>query len=703
MKKRIQSGLILICFCLLTKVNAQWQQMNGPYGGSIGCIKNFGTDIIVSLNDSAYAGQVFISSDTAKSWKRISNGLNLTYTYSVEKIGNTLLAGTHGGLYVSTDYGDHWTLSNNGIPVGTNVYSFTKYGSKIYATSGASVVVSSDTGSSWIATNLVPGSGVKILFSNSAGIFAGTFNNGTFFSPDSGNTWSSIIPLINYNVNCFETNGTDIFIGTESNGVYMSSNNGTSWYYSSFPGYSIHDLLVVGTDIYAATTDGVSKTSDSGATWSPVYTSCTTYGVLSLGYFAGKVFAGDRCGLYSSSNSGNNWTLTGCPAVRIWSIANLGAMVFCSGRTFYNDVEPVYFSVDSGLNWVSKSNGITNFDVREIATKGSDLFACNFNTGVLISSDSGNTWAVSTNGITNLAVGEIEIMGDNIIVGSGWNNNFPGSLFLSQNNGASWTDISPVTSSIGINELYIQGNNIFAVSDSFGSSYLYFSSDTGNTWSMRSTDLPYSGKRSFASIGTDIYVATSYSTTNGLYFSSDSGLTWTQFNNNGLPLNDYVTSICAYNGNLFAAVYNTYSQLSSIYLSTDGGNSWVNTGGDISNNQVISMNVIGNDLLLGTLGSVFKGSIDEILLTANIKNSSVNNFDLEIYPNPLTDQFHIYSKYIEKNDALEIYNMTGLKVHEEVLLNNSSNTVRLKNILPGIYFVTVTRKLNRLSGKIIIQ
>jgi photosystem II stability/assembly factor-like uncharacterized protein len=679
--------------------------MNGPYGGSIGCIKNFGTDLIVSLNDSAYEGEIFISNDTAKTWRSISNGLPLTYTYAVEKFGGKLFAGTAGGLYLSTDNGDTWTVSNNGLPFNPKVLSFTIFASKIYVATLSGVGVSVDTGNSWTVVNngLLPP--VTRVFSNSSGLFAGSENNGIFFSSDSGNTWTPMTSGLpsNIYVNCIGTNGSDIFLGTEMNGVYMSSNNGTSWNYIGTPGFSIHDLLAVGTDIYAATENGVSKTTDTGATWNSVYTSRIYHGVLSLGYYAGHVFAGDQIGLFSSTNSGANWTLAGCPRVHVRSFTNLGSMIFCNGRNFYNNLDPVYLSVDNGLNWQSKSNGITNYDVRELAAKDSNLFACNFDNGVIISRDSGNTWTVSTNGITNLAVKEIEMMGDNIIVGSNWNNNAPGILFLSQNNGASWTDISPGTSTINLNGLYIQGNNIFAATDSIGSSFLYFSSDTGNTWTMRSTGLPFSGYRSFASIGTDLYVSEYLSTADGIYFSSDSGLTWSQLTN-GLPANAQITTMCEYNGNLFAAVYDySPSAHSSIYLSTDNGNSWINTGGDVPNIEVFTMKAIGGDLFLGTLGSVFRSSINDILLTANIKNNTFNNFDLEIYPTPSTDQFTIRSKNIEKNDILEIYDLIGRKVQEEVLLNKTSNTVRLKNIPAGIYFVTVSGSGNRLSGKIIIQ
>jgi hypothetical protein len=101
--------------------------------------------------------------------------------------GTDLFAGTHNGVFLTTNNGTLWT------PAGladTNIGSL-----------------------KMIGTNL----------------FAGTNGDGVFLSTDNGTSWSAVNNgLTDPNVYSLATVGVDLFAGT-STGIFLTTNNGTSW------------------------------------------------------------------------------------------------------------------------------------------------------------------------------------------------------------------------------------------------------------------------------------------------------------------------------------------------------------------------------------------------------------------------------------------------------------------------------------------
>jgi hypothetical protein len=316
---------------------------------------------------------------------------------------------------------------------------------------------------------------------------------------------------------------------------------------------------------------------------------------------------------------------------------------------------------------------------------------------VFLSSDTGNTWTAVNNGITDGNVRSIVVNGNNIFAGSGNSGAGTGAIFLSTNDGSSWNNITPGSSSLDILKLFSFGTDIFAST----ANGLYFSSDTGTTWSPRNNGLPGNWINCFVANGSDIYLGTTNGGLGGVYFSSDTGMSWVAVNN-GLPIGPVVSSLYTLNGNIFAGL-SVFPNKNGIYASINNGNNWTNVSADLTNLNIWSLDAIGNDLFVGTSGSVFKRSITQIISSLGIKESSITTPDFEIYPNPTSDYFILQLKTASKNAFVEIYNLMGECIYKESISNELINNIHCEQISSGIYFVKVFDSEKIYYEKLIVE
>ena len=120
--KDIKLALFLLVILLLStyKLNAQWKQTNGPFGGNIISIDVnvngylFATSQDWGLSQPNVNTRIFISSDEGATWTQINNlPESNSYYFAFTKMGNVYL-GSNYGLYFSVNNGENWSkvLSN---------------------------------------------------------------------------------------------------------------------------------------------------------------------------------------------------------------------------------------------------------------------------------------------------------------------------------------------------------------------------------------------------------------------------------------------------------------------------------------------------------------------------------------------------------------------------------------------------------------
>ncbi len=264
---------------------------------------------------------------------------------------------------------------------------------------------------------------------------------------------------------------------------------------------SINEVVVVGNVIYAATTGGLSISTNSGSTFSNKTKSTNGLGNDAVnGLFINntKIFAATSTGLSISEDNGNTFTnrttanglgsnivndvFVDATGEKVYAATNGGLSVSTnSGASFTNksignvrglfvDGNNVYaatnngleVSTDGGVNFDKKTttNGLGNNIINDVFKVGNILFVATAG-GLSISSDNGNTFSnkTTTSGLANNNVSSVYAIGSFIYAST---NN---GLSLSNDNGNSFFISETTADGLGtntINGAFAVGNNIYA-------------------------------------------------------------------------------------------------------------------------------------------------------------------------------------------------------------------------------------------------
>ena len=113
--------------------------------------------------------------------------------YALFPRGDTLLAGTYDGPYLSTNRGAHWSPIA-GPMAGRYLYACTTAGGGAFLLAGTDqgVFRSTDGGQTWSESDSMMGAkSVDAFVQGSAGLFAGSLGGGLYLTTDNGATWNT--------------------------------------------------------------------------------------------------------------------------------------------------------------------------------------------------------------------------------------------------------------------------------------------------------------------------------------------------------------------------------------------------------------------------------------------------------------------------------------------------------------------------------
>ncbi len=491
-------------------------------------LKDTAVSSMVSSGSTIYAGTFrygsYISKDKGLTWAKCSdNGLT---SLSIQEIGvneRGWFAATYGGgIFLSTDFGEHWTEQNNGIVnmklVSVSVYGDTvftvdydhtsyisidngknwelipslpsityrtkkiiKNNDSLFAISLNSIFISSDNGASWVARS----NGIRIprylkLVALGTILIAGTsdFDGGGIYSTaDNGKTWvESINGIYNTTVSSISIHNDDIFVGTLGHGIFSSPDDGKLWTKSknSWGGTErVRKCLALGDTIYAGTEfQGLYISTDKGKSWAIAKNGKLSNGniISAIAHDANALYvatarSGD--GVFISHDGGDTWVekYSGLPAtIGISSICASGDTLLIG---FYDGV---YRSTNKGDTWELKNKGIENIVVNTIVRKGNEIWIGTDSTGIFVSTDEGNTWIAKNRGLTSTWIHSILISGTTMFAAANddviYENNtwtaVPGGVFCSINNGETWKPITSDLPLTNISSIAIKDNILYA-------------------------------------------------------------------------------------------------------------------------------------------------------------------------------------------------------------------------------------------------
>ncbi len=281
--------LLLLLFTIAPALRAQWQNTYGPSGKDITGLAAIGTNIFAGNNNGVFlwsgdtdwfpaglpgsgiqtlvtngnyliagtSGGLCVSTDNGADWIYDTTGSYSPYIFAFTFSGPYLVIGTDNGVYISGDGGAIWETSSDSVD---EIFALASSGSNLIAgTEG--ILLSTDNGATWNTTNnALSGIDVFALAVSGNTIFAGTTDTGVFISNDNGATWNAANNgLTDSNIYAITVIGTKVFVGTDS-GVFLSTNNGTNWLAvnDSLPEFtSVESFTTDGNYLYAGTSDGV--------------------------------------------------------------------------------------------------------------------------------------------------------------------------------------------------------------------------------------------------------------------------------------------------------------------------------------------------------------------------------------------------------------------------------------------------------------
>ncbi len=491
-----------------------WTTLNGPVGYSNPQTILFHQGALyVSSNVNGSNGTgIWKSSNNGNSWTEISTGLPKPYARDMEALGNLIFVACDTGVYSSNNQGASWNIADNSLPDFTSVYELAVHQGELFAgvyqgTGNVDLYKTANNGLSWTFTGYTFGfsSSLNQLYSHgstlwaatSAGIYKSTdagvtfqfagnnipFNasitsiaasgdtaycgttNGSYYTLNGGQLWNPVsIPSIPNPVYIYSWKivGNLVYAGLNTNGVYVSplgSSNAWNVFGSGYYSYNLPWMLsYTGTEIFAATSEGIYACPVGGGTWVSRDGNITRART-SIGWAEGNLIlagSGFYSGLKRTVNGGLNWNNT--------SINNQQGLYKKAIKVNNTLLMPsnysMYRSVDNGQTWTSPVIApIPNYD---IATYGNYLIAASGN-NIVFSADDGLSWNIFSSGLpTNGSIYSVGVNGQSAYAGV---NN---SVYKMEYPGAAWTNFSQGITGNGLIHAIETIGNTLVISNTFG-------------------------------------------------------------------------------------------------------------------------------------------------------------------------------------------------------------------------------------------
>lgn len=670
-------SVILIGLSLISPVKglSQWVSTNGPYGGYINSLTVVGNNLWAGTS-----GGLLASSDEGESWIITGNGLPDFAVMSVKSNETFMYAGLMGGgVYKSSDKGVNWEEINNGLtskPTGKYVYALALKDEILFAATRSGVFRSTNSGLNWELTNNgLTNTFIWFLGVSGSNLFAGTVGGGVFRSTDNGDNWSIVANGLSntLNVRSLVSFGQYIFVGTWGDGIFGSTDNGEIWtkMNTGLTNLAIYSIAYIGEKLYAGTYgDGVFESTDNGMTWTQ--TGLTGFLVSSIEDLNGKIYAGTGGnGVWVSSDEGATWEQT------TLNVSDVSITSFISNDDFiYSSMMygGVFRSNKDNIKWEPIFSYKYNNAVVCLESRGDNIYTGTVDQGgIYRSSDKGETWDYGGyEGMVNMDITAILSLSEKLFAGS-WG----GGIFVSEDNGDTWT----LSGLAGKRIYFIEKINdvIYAGTSNSG---IYISSDEGQNWKTANNGLVSLVVKSICSQNTDLFIGLA----GGVYRSSDNGNIWVSVNS-GLTNND-ILALESYDNYIFAATYGN-----GVFVSSDSGESWTNLGTELNDAKVVSLHVSGTTLLAGTEG-LGTWSFDLNKITSVEDNLSENN--LTVYPSPASDYIDISN--LTNSNEIQIRNIFGESVMSVANILTPTQRIDISSLPSGIYFI----QYGKISRKFVV-
>ncbi len=692
--------------------DAQWVKANGIGGALVTSFASNVNGIFAGTN-----GGVIRSTDDGITWAGVNTGLTDSDIAALVADGPNVIAGTtNGSLFLLNGSGTTWKTVGQ---IGSYIH-FATDGPLLFALSAQGLAFSGDLGATWQFNATAFGTNnPQALASISTLLFAGT-SRGILFSLDFGASWQKLADtlLLNADVLSLVAQGNTLFAGTAYNGnsdtafggIFRSTDYGDTWsrVYNDLS-IQVFAFSTNGTNIFAATDQGVLRSTDSGSTWNFSNVGLTNKNVRAVISYGDALFAGMLWdGVFRSMDGGATWAAgnVGLTGISPLQLCRTGHALFALAGFYSGGIQAgLLESTDEAETWTTKNpDSITN--IQAFADFGGRYFAAikksyaGF-TQILTLTDS-TPWTFSTSIDSPFDNITFDTFGSNITLGTE-----DGGVFLSRDTGLTW---EPADSGLGswpsVYHIAAIGDTLFAGTYSGG----YRSLDGGNVWTQMANGLPDSSLFCFAVIGNYLFAGDDGG--KGLFRSTDDGESWVSISS-GIPDGFSTLAFATSGTNLFAGGLASNGAGGRIFLTTDLGNSWTDVSipgdGIVESLATDSQNLFAT-LDYGTNSStgVWRRSLSEMIPQSSVAPVPAIPSAMQIFPNPCTQSATIsFSRASPGYAKISIVNVLGIEVGtlfsgELDSWMHSFTWNRPTGLPDGIYEVVLSTPVNRSVARLAI-
>ncbi len=538
----------------------------GKTWNSVKDVRDFGVRALtVSPSDPArfVAGTlqgVMLSTDSGKSWSRISDPNNLemqgiTAVAVDPKDSNIIYAGTTHLPWKTTDAGKTWESIHTGMIDDSDVFSIyvdPNSPTNIFASACSGIYASGDRGDQWRKLLGIPNTSrrthvVRWESSNCCSdssapgaVYAGT-TMGLFRSLNRGTTWKT---LTTTQVNALAFNASDpknVYLALEYEGVGKSSNGGdaVNLVNNGFVDRVISAASVSGKNLVAVETQegettGIFQSRDRGESWSQLQ-NVRGLGGVHLKAIAGMtsedhtLLAASPHQMYKSIDAGASWKpLPVRLVIPPPAEAQKPAATPAPAHSTQRGKQAARARTSRTSRIVKPKETIREIAPSEVSgiysTKSGtkDVFFAATDLGLLKSGDMGEHWTLSSIPAPSTAVTGLYVPSnsDGRLIARA-----AAGLFFSKDYGDRWEHLEFPLPATDVNDIAISAdqNASLLVATRVG---LYSSSDGGNKW------IPNAGKMPASTVTSVIYAGseqTAYAVEYGrLYQSANGGNSWSE-------------------------------------------------------------------------------------------------------------------------------------------------------------------------------
>lgn len=314
-------------------------------------------DVIVGTD----IGGLYISSSGGESWSPINEGI-LNYDITTRVVqdpsdSKVLFVGTRGGLFKSTDGGGKWKNVRSGLPP--------KIGVSLSGSIGGLAIHPDKPGT------ILVGLGYRPSSDGTSTVKKQPWSREVYRSLNGGESWQAVTAFQTPSkVSQIVIDADGLAYAATTDGLYRSNDSGSSWekLYSS----NVYNVLTFNTNVnrlvIAAGDKGVLESLDGGGTWAelndglsfwPHPSGPNRYSVLAKSKDEGRIFVlnstwGRSGGAYSR-NGVANWELLTNTMPESWlkvSRRYNDLAIAGGGTIFLGSSRYLYRSDDWGANWI---------------------------------------------------------------------------------------------------------------------------------------------------------------------------------------------------------------------------------------------------------------------------------------------------------------------------------------------------------------